>query len=289
MKLYVLEAILKAIAKIDPDQKCLTQEEKDAIEALSPEDIEAKINLAKQFIYGFKVTDGKDVIFSKSFLPEFTNTNWKVNRDANSIAYHYIANTVDGPQVDVIHYLDIDKITEVMVFPGAYPENYTIPGLTDELVVEMITLNNLSENIIKLLLKANNAITKEELDDALSRYTPLSWVKDIYTKKELDEKLKEILGLGDTLGTSDFVRKDELEELLKGLTQNIGNQKGYIYEQEEPSNTWTIEHNLDKTIISVLTLDTLGRQIIGMCDYAASDENTLVIRFSQAVAGKAFI
>lgn len=62
--------------------------------------------------------------------------------------------------------------------------------------------------------------------------------------------------------------------------------KHYAYEQAQPSDTWTIQHNLRK-YPSVSIVDTAGSAFLGEVHYI--DENSLTISFAAAVAGYAYL
>ena len=62
--------------------------------------------------------------------------------------------------------------------------------------------------------------------------------------------------------------------------------KFFAYEQAQPSNTWTIQHNLRK-YPSVSIVDTAGSAFLGEVHYI--DENSLTVSFAAAVAGYAYL
>lgn len=63
-------------------------------------------------------------------------------------------------------------------------------------------------------------------------------------------------------------------------------QYAYIHDQSIPSDTWLVNHNLGK-FPSVTITDTAGTEIIGEVEYVNS--NSLILRFSAAFSGKAFL
>ena len=62
--------------------------------------------------------------------------------------------------------------------------------------------------------------------------------------------------------------------------------KFFAYEQAQPSDTWTIQHNLHK-YPSVSIVDTAGSAFLGEVHYI--DENSLTVSFAAAVAGYAYL
>lgn len=62
--------------------------------------------------------------------------------------------------------------------------------------------------------------------------------------------------------------------------------KFFSHEQAQPSDTWTIQHNLRK-YPSVSIVDTAGSVFLGEVHYI--DENSLAVSFAAAVAGYAYL
>ncbi len=63
----------------------------------------------------------------------------------------------------------------------------------------------------------------------------------------------------------------------------------YTHTQTTPAAVWQIQHGLGFQPVTALTVDDTGEQIIGWIDATASTLNLLVIRFSEPLAGKAYI
>lgn len=62
--------------------------------------------------------------------------------------------------------------------------------------------------------------------------------------------------------------------------------QAYEHAQSVPSSTWTINHNLGYRP-NVYVEDTLGRDVVG--DISHSSINTVVINFSSAFSGSAYL
>ena len=60
----------------------------------------------------------------------------------------------------------------------------------------------------------------------------------------------------------------------------------YIHYQDSPQATWTVKHNLGK-YPSVTVVDSAGSMVL--TDFTYVDANTIIIEFSSAFAGKAYI
>lgn len=60
----------------------------------------------------------------------------------------------------------------------------------------------------------------------------------------------------------------------------------YVHTQSSPSATWTIEHNLGG-LLNITVIDSAGSQIEG--DVVFQDLNTVVIQYSGAFSGTAFL
>lgn len=60
----------------------------------------------------------------------------------------------------------------------------------------------------------------------------------------------------------------------------------YVYEQQLPSDTWTITHNLGK-YPSVTIVDSAGTTVVGDVTYLSN--NAILVQFSAPFGGKAFL
>jgi hypothetical protein len=65
-----------------------------------------------------------------------------------------------------------------------------------------------------------------------------------------------------------------------------GNDKNFIFTQASPSNTWNVNHALNK-FPSVTVVDSAGTQVIG--DVQHIDNNNLTVTFVNQFSGKAYI
>lgn len=70
------------------------------------------------------------------------------------------------------------------------------------------------------------------------------------------------------------------------LTIDSAVDKTFVYEQGIASDTWVIEHNLNK-YPSVSLVDSAGTQFDADVEY--NDENTCTVRMNGATTGKAFL
>ena len=70
------------------------------------------------------------------------------------------------------------------------------------------------------------------------------------------------------------------------LTLDSAADKHFVFEQGIASDTWVIEHNLNK-YPSVSLVDSAGTQFDADVEY--NDENTCTIRMNGATTGKAFL
>lgn len=62
--------------------------------------------------------------------------------------------------------------------------------------------------------------------------------------------------------------------------------KHFLYEQAIPSNSWRINHNLDK-YPSVSVVDSALNEVVGEVHYV--DKNTVIVNFTSSFSGKAFL
>ena len=70
------------------------------------------------------------------------------------------------------------------------------------------------------------------------------------------------------------------------LTSIVGSDKNYTHDQGTPSQTWTIQHNLNK-YVSVTAVDSAKSVVVGMIDYV--DLNNITITFNAAFSGEAYL
>ena len=69
---------------------------------------------------------------------------------------------------------------------------------------------------------------------------------------------------------------------IPGEAQNLG----YVHNQVNPSNQWTIVHGLD-FVPNITVVDSAGSVVEG--DYSYPNNNTVIATFVGAFAGKAYL
>ena len=85
---------------------------------------------------------------------------------------------------------------------------------------------------------------------------------------------------------ADFEVQD-IQPIDVELTLDSAADKHFVFEQEIPSDTWQITHNLEKRP-SVTVVDSAGNmQMPDEVTY--NDDNTITIKFVGSFAGKAFL
>jgi hypothetical protein len=79
------------------------------------------------------------------------------------------------------------------------------------------------------------------------------------------------------------------EETVKvvnvGTVISTGFDKNYVHDQNSPSASWTITHNLDKKP-AVSVVDSAGTLII--CDVQYDSNNQVTLTFDSSTSGKAY-
>ena len=77
-------------------------------------------------------------------------------------------------------------------------------------------------------------------------------------------------------------------EAITGLNEALAKSgdKSYIHVQSQAAKVWVIKHDLDK-MPAVVVKDSAGNTVIGESEYA--DKNTVIMSFSGAFSGKAFL
>ena len=77
-------------------------------------------------------------------------------------------------------------------------------------------------------------------------------------------------------------------EAITGLSEALAKSgdKSYVHVQSQAAKVWVIKHDLDK-MPSVVVKDSAGNTVIGESEYV--DKNTVILSFSGAFSGKAFL
>lgn len=99
-----------------------------------------------------------------------------------------------------------------------------------------------------------------------------------------------------TLGVPDSIYYlrvgNSIEEWVSDSNGNLvqqgaggGTDKNFVHVQGLPSDTWTINHNLNK-FPSVTIVDSANTEVIGEVEHV--DLNNVILKFSGAFSGRAF-
>ena len=77
-------------------------------------------------------------------------------------------------------------------------------------------------------------------------------------------------------------------EAIIGLSEALAKNgdKSYVHVQSQAAKVWVVKHDLDK-MPSVVVKDSAGNTVIGESEYV--DKNTVILSFSGAFSGKAFL
>ena len=120
------------------------------------------------------------------------------------------------------------------------------------------------------------------------------WKPGIYPRSTTVIYNNELWILNDTI-IGLFSSSDFLAEVANGdwigryITENdlptIINDKNYVHNQIVASNSWEIQHNLDK-YPSVSIVDSGNNLVIGEIKYI--DSNNIIITFTSVFSGKAY-
>jgi hypothetical protein len=140
-------------------------------------------------------------------------------------------------------------------------------------------------------------------EEAVAGYTLEDWLPTLVGSETIISQLDNLDNFGiykvtsierDLVETTFFnVRLEYIEghgslELDKfyGMSLHARDDKNYVFVQAVPSASWTVTHNLNK-FPSVSVVDTANTQVFTMAEYI--DTNTLILTFSAAFAGKAYM
>ena len=159
-------------------------------------------------------------------------------------------------------------------------------GLTESQVDEKISIaisslppSGLTETQVKVLIaEAINAIPPGT-GDGLTEGEVLNLINAALA--DLDEVDPADL-ISDEAGNS-------LELCAQGKLFVSAGGRSYEHTQAVPAAQWSIQHNLQSLLVSAVTVDSDGNEVIGFVDRANSTQNLLFVQFSQPIAGLAYI
>lgn len=98
----------------------------------------------------------------------------------------------------------------------------------------------------------------------------------VFRAKSLNEIRKENFVYEKAVSLKDYYTKEEIDRLLKG----------YVHSQTSASDTWEIAHNLNKKPL-ITVVDENDEIVFGDVNYV--NDNIVVIRFTSAFSGKAYL
>lgn len=131
--------------------------------------------------------------------------------------------------------------------------------------------------------------TDDKFPTHYSNYGAGGWheVNSISERDQIPEDRRRI-GMAVYVAENDsiYILKNNLSNSSWILFTAKANINTYIHEQASASNTWTINHNLNR-FPSVTVVDSAQSEVIGDIQYL--DENNVQIMFSGAFTGKAYL
>lgn len=110
-----------------------------------------------------------------------------------------------------------------------------------------------------------------------------------------DEVLDACVGVVHEIETGDHTKLTNRDqpnqhpiEAITGLSEAFAKSgdKSYVHVQSQAAKVWVIKHDLDK-MPSVVVKDSAGNTVVGESEYV--DKNTVILSFSGAFSGKAFL
>lgn len=110
-----------------------------------------------------------------------------------------------------------------------------------------------------------------------------------------EEVLDACMGIVHEIETGDHTKLTNRDqpnqhpiEAITGLPETLAknSDKSYVHVQSQAAKVWVVKHDLDK-MPSVVVKDSAGNTVIGESEYV--DKNTVILSFSGAFSGKAFL
>jgi hypothetical protein len=101
-------------------------------------------------------------------------------------------------------------------------------------------------------------------------------------------KTDKVIGTDSVTGATKNFNLGAVLSLVSGTVNVPGQDEidSFEFDQSSASSTWTITHNLDK-FPSITIVDTNNNVVNGEAQYQS--KNTIVLNFSAAFAGKAYL
>ena len=110
-----------------------------------------------------------------------------------------------------------------------------------------------------------------------------------------EEVLDACMGIVHEIETGDHAKLTNRDqpnqhpiEAITGLSEALAKSgdKSYVHVQSHAAKVWVVKHDLDK-MPAVVVKDSAGNTVIGESEYV--DKNTVILSFSGAFSGKAFL
>lgn len=130
----------------------------------------------------------------------------------------------------------------------------------------------------EILYRDKGSAQLYQWNEETSSYEILSSIKGL--EALLDKKVDKEEGKG--LSSNDFTT--ELKNKLETMSSTPGTI--YVHNQMTSSKEWVITHNLGH-FPSVSVVDSAGTVVVGEVNYI--DQNTIIVSFSGAFSGKAYL
>ena len=202
-------------------------------------------------------------------------------------------------------YINLDKIYKVKAHESARGIRFFLKEFNDirklkfkhvikienELYENEEVKFNEEESYVDIMFPAlNTGVYQSELAIISGNKKLLSGIFEIeYTESLIGGDVSELKKKVNS--TDIYLRLLEAEKKVKDflektehLTQIV--DKNYVHEQIQSSDSWIVQHNLNK-YPAVSVVDTGKNEIVG--DIKHIDKNSLIINFSHAFSGMAFL
>jgi hypothetical protein len=221
-------------------------------------------------LLGSKIIEGGENSLPKNLTVNYsvaTLTNYIIEQYAKGIAWEFVVGENEE-----------DERPDGSLSFELYNANVPFQDITTIKISESTSGGKYALQYIQALV-GNNISVSNYLDiNNFGVYKLNSLVQDPLEPTFYDANLTFVKGNGNLANTKLYY----IEASAIGITGD----KNFVFNQSVPSTVWSITHNLNK-FPSVSVVDTANTQVFTIADYI--DKNTLILTFSAAFAGKAYL
>jgi len=221
-------------------------------------------------LLGSKIIEGSENSLPKNLTVNYsiaTLTNYIIEQYAKGIAWQFVVGENEE-----------DERPDGSLSFELYNANVPFQDITTIKISESTSGGKYALQYLQALVDNNISISNYLDINNFGVYKLNSLVQDPLEPTFYNANLTFVRGNGNLVNTKLYY--------IEASAIGIESDKNFVFNQAVPSTVWSITHNLNK-FPSVSVVDTAGTQVFTIADYI--DTNTLILTFSAAFAGKAYL